>query len=70
MKYLGFLLLLLPRVVHAEPEDIVRKGFTLRVGVGGGGAYFAPEHNATSQEPGISIDFLVGGFVRPNLAIV
>src|SRR5262249_843373 len=70
MRSLAALLLLVSSVAHAEPDSILRKGFTLRVGLGGGGAYFAPEQASTSQEPGIAVDFLVGGFVRPNLAIV
>ncbi len=70
MRLLPLSLLLISSVAHAEPDTILRKGFTLRVGVGGGAAYFAPEQAPTSQEPGIAIDFLVGGFVRPNLAIV
>jgi hypothetical protein len=70
VKSLALSLLLLSSVAYADPDTILRKGFTLRVGFGGGGAYFAPEQAPTSQEPGIAVDFLVGGFVRPNLAIV
>ena len=70
MRSLAVALLLVSSVAHADPDTILRKGFTLRVGLGGGGAYFAPEQASTTQEPGIAVDFLVGGFVRPNLAIV
>ena len=70
MRSFALSLLFLSSVAHAEPDTILRKGFTLRVGFGGGGAYFAPEQAPTSQEPGIAVDFLDGGFVRPNLAIV
>src|SRR5262245_14395951 len=70
MKYLVTALLLASRVAYADTDPIVRKGFTLSVGLGSGGAYYAPAHSADGHEPGIAINFMVGGFVRPQLAIL
>ena len=72
MKHLATALLVIlgaARTAHAETPD-VRHGFTLGVGLGGGGAYYTPEHAGSGSEPGVSFTLTIGGFVRPNVAIV
>src|SRR5262249_61995890 len=47
-----------------------RKGFTLAAGPGGGGAHYAPQPSTSGHDPGVAINLMVGGFVRPQLAIL
>lgn len=64
-------LLIAQGVAGAQADHAIeRKGFTLALTIGPGGAALFPSGGGSSLEPGVGAGISLGAFVRPNLAVL